>query len=89
MPPHCDSLDGPVVTAARRTLLAGDVDLILPFVRADGEGEVRDAFDLAVKVRVLGPEAEDVADRWWIVPGQAGRKRGRCKNFCCRHLEAG
>lgn len=27
MPPHCDSLDGPVVTAARQALEAGDVDL--------------------------------------------------------------
>jgi hypothetical protein len=30
MPPHCDSLDGPVVAAARRALDAGDVDLALP-----------------------------------------------------------
>jgi hypothetical protein len=34
MPPHCDSLDGPVVTAARRALDAGNVDLVLPFVHA-------------------------------------------------------
>jgi hypothetical protein len=32
MPPHCDSLDGPVVTAAREALDTTDVDLILPFV---------------------------------------------------------
>lgn len=36
MPPHCDSLDGPVVTAARQALEAGDVDIVLPFVHADG-----------------------------------------------------
>jgi hypothetical protein len=35
MPPHCDSLV-PVVTAARNALDATDVDLILPFVHADG-----------------------------------------------------
>ena len=40
MPPHCDSLDGPVVTAARQALEADDVDLVLPFVHADGETEV-------------------------------------------------
>jgi hypothetical protein len=66
MPPHCDSLDGPVVTAARQALLQADVDLILPYVHADGEAEVRDAFDLALKARALGPEAEDVADRWFF-----------------------
>jgi hypothetical protein len=66
MPPHCDSLDGPVVTAARKALDACDVDLILPFVHADGAAEVRDAFDRTVKVRTLGPEAEHVADRWFF-----------------------
>lgn len=66
MPPHCDSLDGPVVNAARDALTTGNVDLILPFVPGDGEAEVCDAFDLAVKARVLGGEAADVADRWFF-----------------------
>ena len=66
MPPHCDSLDGPVVTAARKALDATDVDLILPFVRSEGATEIRDAFDRAVKARALGPEAEEVADRWFF-----------------------
>jgi hypothetical protein len=66
MPPHCDSLDGPVVTAARKALDASDVDVILPFVHADGAAEIRDAFDRALKVRALGPEAEEIADRWFF-----------------------
>lgn len=66
MPPHCDSLDGPVVTAARRALASADVDLILPYVHTEGEVEVRDAFDLAVKARTLGAEAREVADRWFF-----------------------
>jgi hypothetical protein len=59
-------MDGPVVTVARRALEANDVDLVLPYVPADGEAEVRDAFDLAVKARAAGPEARDVADRWFF-----------------------
>ena len=66
MPPHCDSLDGPVVRAARRALEVSDVDLVLPYVHADGEREVRDAFDLATKARAASPEARDVADRWFF-----------------------
>lgn len=66
MPPHCDSLDGPVVTAARDALAAGDVELVLPFVPGDAEAEVRDAFDLAVKARAMGGEAAAVADRWFF-----------------------
>ena len=66
MPPHCDSLDGPVVTAARQALTELDVDLVLPFVPVEGEAEVRDAFELAVKARAVRGEAREVADRWFF-----------------------
>lgn len=66
MPPHCDSLDGPVVAAARDALDAEDVERVLPFVKMDGEAEVRAAFDLAVKARSQGPEARVVADRYFF-----------------------
>ena len=63
MPPHCDSSDGPVVTAARQALDAGDVDVVLPFVPQDGEGEIRVVFDTVQPVRGLNAAARDVADR--------------------------
>ena len=63
MPPHCDSLDGPVVAAARQALEAADVDLVLPFVHPDGEAEVRTMFDTVMPVRGLAPGAREVADR--------------------------
>ncbi|GHH77980.1 DUF6448 family protein [Promicromonospora soli] len=63
MPPHCDSLDGPVVTAARQALEAGDVDLVLPFVPERWEDDVRAAFDSVLPVRGLSEEAREVADR--------------------------
>lgn len=66
MPPHCDSMDGPVVTAARAALEREDVDLALPYVPAAGEEEVRSAFDIAVKARTQGPEARIVADRFFF-----------------------
>ena len=66
MPPHCDSLDGPVVAAARDALAKEDVDLILPYVKRDGEPEVRAAFDLAVRARSHGPDARHVADRYFF-----------------------
>ena len=40
MPPHCDSMDGPVVRAARDALESHDVDIVLPFVHEAGEREV-------------------------------------------------
>src|SRR5512144_1792557 len=63
MPPHCDSLDGPVVAAARQALEAGDVDLVLPFVPEDGEEEVRVVFHSVLPVRGLSEAAGEVADR--------------------------
>jgi hypothetical protein len=66
MPPHCDSLDGPVVAAARRALDQADVTLVLPYVPAAGVGEVTDAFALTSKVRVLGAAAREVSDRWFF-----------------------
>src|SRR5689334_21079568 len=62
MPPHCDSMDGPVVTAARRALEAHDATIALAYVPEQGEEEVRRAFDAALRIRDQGPAVRDVAD---------------------------
>jgi hypothetical protein len=66
MPPHCDSLDGPVVMAASRALGAGAVDIVLPFVPEDGEDEIREAFRTALEARQSGGTAREIADRWFF-----------------------
>lgn len=66
MPPHCDSLDGPVVVAAKQALESGRVELILPFVPADGEAEVRSAFEQTIEIRGQSPEVGELADRWFF-----------------------
>lgn len=63
MPPHCDSLDGPVVAAARQALEAADVTLVLPFVPEQGEAQVSAMFDAVLPVRGLNQDARQVADR--------------------------
>lgn len=60
---HCDGMDGPVVTLARKALESGNVNLILPWVAEQDEDEIRRAFGHAVAVRKLGPEAQSLADR--------------------------
>jgi hypothetical protein len=60
---HCDTLDGPVVTLARRALETGNVNHVLPWVRPENEPEIRHAFDHAAAVRKLGPDARELADR--------------------------
>lgn len=59
---HCDGLDGPVVTVARRSLETGNVNLVLPWVRTEDEGEIQKVFDQAMPVRKLGAEARELAD---------------------------
>ncbi len=63
---HCDTLDGPVVTAARGALETGKLAPVLAWVRPSDEGEIRDAFASARAVRKSGKEARDLADRWFF-----------------------
>ncbi len=59
---HCDGMDGPVVTLARKALDSGNVNLVLPWVRVEDETEIRHSFEHAVAVRKLGTEARELAD---------------------------
>ncbi len=59
---HCDGMDGPVVTLARKALDAGNANLVLPWVRKEDEAEVLHAFEQAMAVRNLGPQAKALAD---------------------------
>ena len=63
---HCDTLDGPVVSAARKALDAGKVELVLVWVRADDEAQLRTAFERARAVRKAGGEAKELADLYFF-----------------------
>lgn len=67
MPPHCDSLDGPVVTAAKAALADDNVELILPFVPEGSEEEVRVAFERTRAAQAEGGHfAHEVADLYFF-----------------------
>lgn len=63
---HCDTTKGPVVTAARAALEAGDANLVLHWVRPEDEAAVRSAFQHTIEVRALGPAAKELADRYFF-----------------------
>lgn len=65
MPPHCDSLDGPVVTAAKKALEAGNINLILPYVPKEGEAEVIRAFEKVMKIRT-DEAVREIADLYFF-----------------------
>lgn len=66
MPPHCDTMDGPVVTAARKALEAENVNLILPYVPESGAAEVKTAFEKVLQARRADPAAREVADLYFF-----------------------
>jgi hypothetical protein len=63
---HCDGIDGPVVQAAQRALAKGDVKLVLIWVQATDEAEIRKVFAKTLAVRKLNPEARELADLYFF-----------------------
>jgi hypothetical protein len=63
---HCDTMDGPVVTAAKLALKTGDVTPVLKWVRKTDEPEIRVAFERTLNVSSLTPEAREMADNYFL-----------------------
>lgn len=63
---HCDTLDGPVVSAARKALETGNVNLVLVWVQKNDEAELRNAFQRTRNVRKAGGEAKELADLYFF-----------------------
>ena len=62
---HCDSVDGPVVTAAQKALETGNVNYVLPYVSEDGEAEVISAFNKAISFQNEDEEIRDAINYWY------------------------
>jgi hypothetical protein len=63
---HCDTLNGPVVQAARLALKGNDVTPVLKWVPPAAEAEVRAAFARTIEVRAGSPVARELADTWFF-----------------------
>ncbi|NMM18203.1 MAG: hypothetical protein HHJ14_14100 [Cellulomonas sp.] len=63
---HCDTAEGPAVKDGRTALQTGNINHALAWIPADGEAELRDVFEKARKVRTLGAEAAELADRLFL-----------------------
>lgn len=63
---HCDTMNGPVVTAARKALESGNVNLVLMWVRKDDEATIKEAFSKTLAVRKLSPDAKRLADMYFF-----------------------
>ena len=63
---HCDTLDGPVVAAARKALDTGNVNLVLIWVQKKDEADIRNHFQKTVAVRKAGGQAKEFADMYFF-----------------------
>ena len=63
---HCDTLDGPVVAAARKALDTGNVNLVLIWVQKKDDADIRKHFEKTVAVRKVGGPAKELADMYFF-----------------------
>jgi hypothetical protein len=63
---HCDAEDGPVARAAIKALETKNVNLILAYAPMEAEAALTAAFDQALVVRGMGPDAKALADRYFM-----------------------
>lgn len=63
---HCDTMDGPLISDARKAIRENNVNYVLKWVQPEHEKEIRDVFALSMKVRGLSTEAKELADRYFF-----------------------
>jgi hypothetical protein len=63
---HCDTVNGPVITDAKKALNSGDMTSVLKWLKPDAEPEIRAAFDKTLVVRKGSPAARELADTWFF-----------------------
>lgn len=63
---HCDTMNGPVATAARKALEAGQFETIAIFVGEKQEKELRQRFGQCLTVYKMGGHAKQLAERYFL-----------------------
>ncbi len=63
---HCDTVRGPVIADARLALDKSDVTPVLKWIKPENEAEIRAAFQKTLSVRGKGPDAREIADRYFF-----------------------
>ncbi|MBM2813901.1 MAG: putative exported protein [Ignavibacteria bacterium] len=63
---HCDALDGPVITDARKALKTGDVKFVLKWVKKESEKEITTLFERTMKLRSLNEDTKEMADMYFF-----------------------
>ena len=63
---HCDSIEGPVVIAAKKALETGNLNYVLLWVSENDETEISNMFEKVMKVRNLRDDVRSLVDMYFI-----------------------
>jgi len=63
---HCDTMEGPVIADAKKAIEENNINYILKWVQPVNENEIKESFELMMKVRVLGPEAKELSEKYFF-----------------------
>lgn len=63
---HCDTMDGPTTVDGKKALETGNINYAFKWILPEYEHELCEIFELSRKVRILGPDAQELADRYFL-----------------------
>jgi hypothetical protein len=63
---HCDQMNGPLVADAKKAIEQNNVNIVLKWVQAAHETEIKEAFNQMMKVRELSPEAKALSEKYFF-----------------------
>ncbi|RPI04837.1 MAG: hypothetical protein EHM64_08590 [Ignavibacteriae bacterium] len=63
---HCDTMEGPVVKAAKKALDTGNINLVLVWVQEKDAIEIKKAFERTRSVRTMSPQVKEMADMYFF-----------------------
>ncbi|PKP34932.1 MAG: peptidoglycan-binding protein [Bacteroidetes bacterium HGW-Bacteroidetes-17] len=63
---HCDQMNGPLVSDAKKAIEQNNVNIVLKWVQAAHETEIKDAFNQMMKVRALSPDAKTLSEKYFF-----------------------
>ncbi|MBZ0180128.1 MAG: DUF6448 family protein [Melioribacteraceae bacterium] len=62
---HCDSVNGPVVMAAKKTLETGNLNYVFIWINPEDEKEITDLYEKIMKVRDLNGDVRVLVDTYF------------------------
>ena len=63
---HCDTMDGPTAIDGKKALETGNINYAFKWIFPEHENELKEIFEKTLKVRKLGKDAQELADRYFL-----------------------